>query len=219
MQTGLVMTSGLGPAFATPRSRLIHVPFTNFSETNSFGLNGSAAWNYAFVFDPTTFALRANYVWRPGGGGGGGATPPLVVVTVPLPIRAQHRAATISSLTFRYRIVRNPISLGAARKTRIRLVKVVADTVLPLHTNAGGYDADGWLIDPAANAAAYYANGKVKVLTYVPDQNHTNVDPSTGFYALQFMNDDIDNIPKGGTGNEFYSAQVSITNIADMRQE
>ncbi|HNX51563.1 MAG TPA: hypothetical protein PKL08_15445, partial [Thermoanaerobaculaceae bacterium] len=80
--------------------------------------------------------------------------------------------------------------------------------------DGGGYDASGYLIDPAATVATFTNNGQVRTLSYIPDQNNGPIDPDQEWYIIQVR-------PFGdvrGLGSIFLSATATITGIPDLRE-
>jgi hypothetical protein len=209
-QPGLVLLGTPAPLFQTPRTRDVVVPFSFWSESNVNAGEFDAGW-YRYELDPLTLGARSTSRFQ--------AVLPDVVAIVPLPIRAQHRGATIASIDFRYRIGQRRVALPTTQP-KFRAIRVHRDDLaLPLHTNAGGYDVQGWLIETAADINAYYNGGNTKTITYTPNQNHANIDPDTHFWAVQWIDDDAFLTGDESIGNTFLSATIHLTNIIDLRQE
>lgn len=201
-QPGLVLQSGAVPTFQSARSRIVTVGFTNAFYSES----GTAQNVEPYFVERQTLAGVL--------GGSGPAASRMHTVVVP--IRGQHRGATIAQVDFRIIVAASsqatlPVTGNAAR---FRIAKVVGDTTVFLHDNTSGYDANGWLIDPAATAAAWHNNGQVRTIPFVPNQNHTNIDPSTSWFMVQMR-------PAFGmaVGTMLLSATITLTGIADYRQE
>lgn len=200
---GMVLTGGNVPVFESNRTRTITV---------GLGVNISTISTTAtmqepfFEIDPVTFASRSVV-----------AANQFTTNMVVLPIRAQHRGATITSVVFRYAIYAQR-SILPSNMPKFRVIKVSADTIAPLHTiSSGAYDSNGWYEDQAANATDYYNKGQTRTATYTPDQNHTSLDPSNAYWAVQFRNENT-TLPFG-VGNRFMSATVSLSSIANYQQE
>ena len=209
--TGLVMSGGSLPEFQSARSRTIVVPFVGFTES----ANATRSFREMYEVDPLTLGCRG--IYRKVVSDIEGIISQLEpstsqIVGVPFPTRAQHRSATFSSFVFRVLIVGNYNAVPAT-PMKFRVVRVTGDTVVALHSNGGGYDANGWLSDTAATPADYMNGGQVREFTYVPDQNHTSIDPSTDFFMMQARaSSDFRN-------SVFLSAVVTLGGITDMRQE
>ncbi len=200
---GLVLQGGAVPTFATPRSRSVSVGFSAFVERS---LSATTATDFPFYeLDPVT--LGAKSIVDNGFGFGNIVD---YVLSVPLPFRAQHRGATIDSVDFRM-IVGGRIYALPGTMPRYRIIRVTGDTTVLLHSNAGGYDASGWFVDPAATIGDYLNNGQPRTLSFVPDQNNAALDPSTGFYVVQAR--------LATLGSIMLSATVNLSAIADMQQE
>lgn len=200
---GLILQSAAVPVFQTPRTRSIVVPFTGVIEANSNAALNEPRWEV----DPVSLGAR----WIATNSTNGS-----IIATVPLPIRGQHSGATIDTIDFRFAVGGQRAVLPSVMP-RVRAIMVSGDTIAPLHTvSVGDYDSNGWYVDPAATAADYYDNGQTRTLTYTPDQNHTALDPSTAFWALQFRNETAGVQP---VPNVFFSATIHLSGIADYRQE
>lgn len=192
---GIYLLNGVLPTFETARTRSIVVPFTCWSERGD---------TVRYGIDPLYLAPRTI--------DGGAATRGQVV----LPIRAQHRHSTISSVTFRFLIGRHQKEVPFG-KPRFRVVRCHANNLIePLHTATGDYAVEGWLTDPVTTAATYYNSGRTRTLTYVPDQFNVNIDTEVYFYAVQWLDQTGGPLAKG---NVFLSATVELTNIATMGPE
>ena len=189
-----MLVDGAVPVCQTARTRSVVVSLGSWAEDNA---DNAAASSIDFEIDPAT--LGAKNVLADN-----------TVLMVPLPLRAQHAGATISSVDFRYVVTAGDAALPANLPV-FRVIKCSAGTLAPLHTVAAPYDANGWLPDPAGTAAAFFNNGQTKTITYTPDQNHTSIDPSNAFWAVQVRGMD--------GGGVYLSATVHLTDIADMRQE
>lgn len=201
---GVVLEGGALPVFESVRSRIVTVPLGFFAEA---GTAPSAGYPAGHELDPLTLGARTN------------ADYPLLsitMLTVPLPLRAQHRGATIASVEFRY-VIPNQRSALPATKPRFRVVSAIGETYANLNGGGvGAYDANGWYVDQAANAAAYHDNGRTRSAIYVPNVANTNLDPSSRSYSLQILDETPSAI---AVGNLFLSATVTLTNIANMQQE
>jgi hypothetical protein len=193
--SGLVLQSSALPTFQTARTRSVVVGFTNFMEVQSLAV----LLEPRFDVDPLTLGARSIV-----------SADSSRMVCVPLPLRAQHRGSTISSVDFRF-IIANPQTALPAVMPRFRVLAVSADTAAALHTVVGDYDANGWYTDPTATVATFTNNGQVRTLTYTPDQNHTSIDPSNTFFMAQVRMTTL--------GAIIISATVNLTAIADYRQE
>ena len=200
-KAGLVLLSNEHPTFQTPRERTVVVGFVAWSEATSLAVTN----NPSFELDPVRFCARAIKASNS------------VICTVPLPLRAQHRGATLSSVDFRYAIEGARTALPPSMP-RFRVIKISGDTIVSLHTAAGAYDANGWYVDQAATPGDYYNNNQTRIATFTPDQNHTNLDPTNATWAVQWRNEG-GGIAPAGVGNLFMSATLHLTNIVDMRQE
>lgn len=194
---GLVMQGGNPPIFQTARTRSIVVPFVVFMEHG-----GAVSDNRGYALDVVRCGAKQTVLAAP-------------IFTVPLPLRAQHRGATITSVDFSYVIAQQRTSLPGIMPT-VRVIKCTADVAAALHTVAAPYITDGWLPDQAATADAYFNNGNPRTTTYTPNQNNTAIDPTTSFWALQLYGEAD---PNGKIGDVFLSATVHLSTIADMRQE
>lgn len=210
---GLVLLGGAVPALSAGVLRSVAVPFTSWDESRVVAgvpliylLDGEMNF---YALDPVTLsmtALSGMDLFTVGN---------TVVVTVPLPQRAMHRAATIERIDVRFRVNGQQRVLPATLPSiRVLRVRPVPDAQFALHTAAGGYDANGWLVDTAATVAAYTFGGEPRTLSYIPDQYNTAIDPTQEFYLLQM---------RGSTapwvGSSWLSATVSLSGIVDMRQE
>lgn len=196
---GLILQGGAVPAFESSRTRTIVVGFTNAIASTDFSAARSLQDFYAV--DPVT--LASSQLYSPV------ATDTLAV---PLPIRAQHRGATISQVDFQFRIdtlYSSLPTLGFGLPT-FRVVRNTGFTLAPLHSNAGGYDANGYLPDPAASLAAFVNGGKVRTVSYVPNQNNTNIDSGSSWFLAQFVSLPV---------SLLIGCVVYLTGIADYRQE
>lgn len=194
---GLVLQSGAVPAFQTPRARIVTVPFTNCVEAET-----TLYPDARVLVDPLTCGATLR-----------SSMSNARILSVPLPIRAQHRGATIAQVDFRFIVAGPPTSPGV--NIRVRVARVMGDTLASLHTSSSGaYDGNGWLEDMPATTFDYTNNGQVRTLSFVPDQNHTNLDPGSSWFLVQAR-------PSSnmGLGSCFLSATVFLTNITDYRQE
>jgi hypothetical protein len=195
-KAGLVLQGGNPPAFQSSRTRSATVGFTSFNETLVSPLEVLAY----YTLDPRTLGVKMVV-----------ASPTaLIAVSASLPVRAQHRNATIDSVDFRVLLSGEQLTLPATMP-RFRIIRVRAGAVTTLHTVAGAYLADGWLPDPAATLSTYINNGLTRTISYVPNQNNTALDPTTDFYVLQAR--------LVSAGAILLSATVNMSAIADLRQE
>lgn len=200
---GLVLQGGAIPTFANARSRTIVVPFTCFIEGR---LNTLPLPFPFYEIDPVTLGAKSNLL------GDLYSYSDTVIVSVPFPVRAQHRNATIDSIDFRV-LIAGQFRTMPATPMHLRIVRVSANTSVALHSNGGDYDANGWYADPASTVAEFTGNGEPRVLTYTPDQNNTALDPSTDYFMLQCRGASV------FSNCIFLSAAVKLSAIADMRQE
>jgi hypothetical protein len=199
---GLVLSGTANPGFQSTRSRTIVVGFTNFVENDS-----SISTNVArVVVDEAT--LGAKFI---------STMSNTRIVSVPFPLKAQHRGATISQVDLRF-IVPGVHTALPSQPIRVRVAKITGSTVAALHDNSGGYDANGNLTDPAGSASAFMNNGQVRTLSYVPNQNHTAIDPDSDWFIIQCRPYSGASEPQEGLGLVFVSATVSLTSIASLRE-
>lgn len=196
---GLVLIGGANPPFQNVRSRTVVVGFTNFVENDT-----STTTNIPRVLaDPLTLGAKfysslANNR----------------IVSVPLPLRAQHRGGYITQVDFRFIVAGGALWTAVPGSAlRFRVARITADVVDPLHSNGGGYDANGNLIDPAATLLDFTNNGQVRTLSYIPDQNYGPINPDTEWYVFQARP-----FTGPGLGSVFVSATFTITSIADLRE-
>lgn len=200
---GLVVQGSAVPSFQTPLTRSVSVGFSTFVEMST---SASTATDHPF-YELDTETLGAKSIVDSGLGYGNIVD---YVLSVPLPIRAQHRGATISSVDFRM-IAGSRIYALPATMPRYRIIKVTGDTTVTLHTVAGAYDANGWYVDPAATVATYSNNGLPRTLSFVPNQNNTAIDPANSYFVVQAR--------LATLGSIMLSATVHLSAIADIRQE
>lgn len=214
---GLVLTGGAVPTLASPLTRSVAVPFTGWRESYvvaGFVLGNLASGLAGYELDPialcpTALSTIDLYVYGN-----------KIIVSVPLPFRAMHRNATITSVAVRVRIAGQLRSLPTLMPS-IRVVRVRGNTQVALHSNGGGYDADGWLVDTSATVSAYTNSGEAKTYTYTPNQNNTAIDPSQDYFMIQMRGGQT----TGGAsvnhwvGSQWISGSVVLSNIVDLRQE
>lgn len=196
---GLILQSGAFPTFQTARTRDIVIPMSQGVVSRDYSASGP---EYDLLgIDPETGAYRTRYT--PGTS---------ITITMPLPVRAQHRGATIASVDFLFRIDTNFRTLPSAGAglPQFRVARSTAFTLAALHTNAGGYDSNGWLPDPAASLAAFVNAGNVRTVTYTPDQYNTSLDPGASWFMAQ-----VRDLPYA----QWIAVVVHLTAIADYRQE
>lgn len=189
---GLVIQGGGAPPFQTTRTRTVTVGFTCFQEVQLWN-SGDGSTSH-FAVDPVTLGVKntAQLFW-----------PNAPYVSVVLPLRAQHRGATISSVVFHTQLNTRVTALPA-QMPRFRVLRVTGNVGASLL-------AAGWYTDTAATVAAYNDGGKVRSITLTPDQNHTSLDPATHQFLVQVQPTTI--------GLSVLSATFHLTSIADMRQE
>ncbi len=195
---GLILQSSAVPTFQSSRTKSVVVGFSAFMETDSLAATNEPK----FEVDPVTLGAKALAISN------------ARMVSVPLPIRAQHRGSTIASVDFRVIVAGRHTALPGVMM-RFRVLKVTGNTAAALHTVIGDYDANGWYVDPAATVALFTNNGQPRTLTYTPDQNHTSLDPTNAFWMVQARMSDA----AAQIGSIFLSATVHLTTIADFRQE
>lgn len=210
---GLVLQGGAVPVLEAPITRDIVVPFTSAfyaSATSTDGFNEFAHDLAPYAVDPLLCGMRGlKYIDDAGAGNS-------TVLTVPLPVRAQHRGATIGSVDF-YFLIGGQFTAVPSTALGVRVGRVYSQFGSaffdPLHTYpVGNYDGDGWLLDTAATLADFVANGEPRALSYVPDQFNTNLDPSTYSYCLQVHG------ASKWRDCVWLPAIVHLSNIVDMRQ-
>lgn len=197
---GLVLSGAANPEFQSLRTRKVIIGFTNFTEFDS-----AVTTNIPRVLtDPLT--LGAKFY---------SSMSNTRIISAPFPLRAQHRGGYIESVDFRFIIAGGALWTAVpGSQLRFRIARIRADVVATLHTNGGGYDTSGHLIDPAATVTDFTNNGQVRTLSYVPDQNNGPIDPDQDWYVIQVR-------PPGDAralGSIFLSATVTITNIPDLRE-
>lgn len=190
---GLVLTGGAVPVFEASRTRSVVVPVCAHSAMQ-------ALLGFEFSFNPTIGCAESL---------NGQGT-----ILLALPIRAQHRGATISTVDFRYSIVDPAASSGWGVTPSFYVFRCTSTAYEPLHNNTGGYGASGQLPDQAANASDYFNNGQPRTLTYTPNQNNTNLDPSTNAFFVA-----VDASGATPAGTLLHSVTVNLTSIASMQQE
>lgn len=199
---GLVLQGGANPTFESNRSRTIVVGFTNFVEFDS-----NAATNCArMVLDERTLGCKAISTFNSAR-----------VVAVPLPIKAQHRGATISQVDFRV-IVYGIHTALPSTMMRFRISRMTGATTDALHSAGGGYDAAGYLVDPAATVSDFMNSNQPRTLSYVPDQNNTNLDPDTSWFYLEARAHSTGFEANQGLWLTFVSATVHLTGISSLRE-
>lgn len=202
---GLVLQGGAYPAFVTPRERTIVVPFVSFNEIQCEReiLGVAVPTGGAHSFDGDMWGVKTASSWT---------VPRLLLF--PLPLRAQHTGATIDWVDFRYRITR-PRSAIPAIVPKFRVARCSTVSTAGLHTNGGGYNADGFLPDQAATAADYWNYGQTRTLRYTPDQYNTSLAPQNYQYVLEIWTEK----PSDGLDTVYLSATVKLSAIATMRHE
>jgi hypothetical protein len=201
---GLVLEGGAPPLFATARTRTITIGLANFvSHVAQSGLAQNNDFLQRLFVDPVTLGIK----WAVN-------TTNSRIVSVPLPIRAQHRGATISQIDFNFILTGNPLTMPT-QMGRFRVAKLTGTSVLPLHSAGAPYDANGFYTDQAATIPTLLNGGQLRTISYVPDQNHTSLDPDTSWYILQMRQHQQNAL----VGSLFVSAVVTLTSIADFRQE
>lgn len=200
-QAGLILTGGAAPIFETSRTRDIVVPLGIHIEA----LSGSAQNNPRFEIDPLTLGARRII-----------SNNTSDILTVPLPIRAQHSGATIASVDFRFQVASQRSALPSTMP-RVRVARLTGGTIAPLQSSTSSpYDANGWYVDQAGTASAYFNNGQTRTLTYTCNQNNASLDQSNKLWMVQIRDEGGGN---NFVGNIFLSAVVHLTSIADFRQE
>lgn len=204
IEPGLILEAGAVPIFENARTRDVIVPLGFFNEHRAGALGGTLI----HTIDPATFGARSNDL-----------TGSHDAVTIPLPFRAAHRGATITSVDFHFAI---PLerTVMPTTKPKFRVLRCTAGPQALHAVGVGGYDGDGWLPDPASTIADYHNAGKTRVVTYVCDTGNTNLNPTDYFYAVQFFDETGGGFVDGvHVGNQFLTAVVHLTSIADFRQE
>ena len=197
---GLQLLGTTVPSFQTARTRVIIVGLQTWTE-----LIGSSITESFRSFSIDTALFGPNSVGNSQSS----------IVHVPLALREAHNGANITQARVYYRVGKYHATLPAsANKISCRLVRMTASTTQQMHTNALGYDANGWVYDTETNADLYFNGSKARYLDYIPDQFQT-VDPATYAYALQIR----DSGPSGLSNNVFLSAEIYLGAIADMRPE
>lgn len=200
-KAGLVLTGGNFPTFQTARTRKVVVSLGLHIEQRS----SSAANDPKFELDPLTFGARRILT-----------NDNTDIVSVPLPIRAQHSGVTIDSVVFRYRINSQRSALPTSMP-KFRVVKVSADTIAPLNSGTSTpFDSNGWYEDQAGTASAYYNNGQTRTATYTCNQNNTSLAQSNAYWMVMIRDEGGGN---NFVGNVYLSAVVNLSAIADYRPE
>ncbi len=199
---GIVIQGGDGPPFETARTRTILVPFNVWAESQPADATFGVA---RYRLDPATLGARTV---------DGAESSTNRETFVPLPIRAQHRGATIDRVDFRYKIGKLQTALPLAG-VAFRIVRISGYVTLPMHVDAPPpYTTAGWMYDQSPTIEDYYNYGNVKVMSYVPNLTNTDLDPDGSFYAVQWVDQSGPAI-----GNVFLSATVYLSAIPHMGPE
>ncbi len=197
---GLRLDASSWPTFDSGQQRTIVVPFLDWIEHRA----ATDAHHYAFLPHPTYLCPQS---WNINDGSSNG------MFSVPLG-RAAHHNASITSVTFRWRVGRarteNPENFPS-----FRVIRLTTDTIYPLHDNTGAYDAEGW--KPAQSSEYALAQVGFHDLVYTPNQYNESIDSE----AYQFLLQVRDEYGSSGIkeGNYFLSARVQISDIVDLRPE
>lgn len=201
---GLVLEGSSYPTFQTARGRTVVVPFTGWIEQES----NQALTNPRSEFDETLFAPRITT-----------SLSSTRIYSVPLPLRAQHRGCTIASAEFQVLVAGRFTSVPGTPQS-VRLLKVgPGDVSASLASTGGSYDANGWLVDPAATVADFTNNGNPRTLTFNCNQNHTSIDPDSAFFMAQWRPWQFGGGITTGLGSLILSVKLTLTSLADLRQE
>lgn len=204
---GLVLLDDARPTFQTARTRTVVVPLGFFHELNTEW--SPMAGDPTHMLDPTTLGAMTVATSTVG-------SVPASILTVALPFRAQHRGATIFQVDFRF-VIAGPRTALPTSLPKFRVARCSGPTIAALHTSSvSPYDANGWYVDQAATVADFYLNGKTRIITYLPDQFNTAIDPGTYAYIAQVQ---VEQPMGDGIGDLWLSATVALTNIADMGEE
>lgn len=207
-EPGLILLSGAVPTLQSARTRTVVVPFTFQADAVSGTTPAGLDFSPFYEIDPVTLGIKLITSVS-------GAR----MFNVPLPLRGQHRGATIDHVDFEFIVAGTFAAVPAdASKSRFRVLKVGSgDAYAALHTaSVGAYDSGGWLIDPAATLATFTNNGKPRTATYACDQNNTGLDPDASFFMLQAR---LGQGAGPGVGSVMLCARVYLTAISDFRQE
>lgn len=202
-ESGLILNPGAYPDLQSSHSRIVVVHFAFCVES---GVQNSGPTTTHDI-DPVTLGARTV---SPGYDLVSG--PP--VLTVALPFNARHRSANIFQVDFRFALAGQRSAIPG-NKPKFRIARASSSAIQTMHTAAGGYDANGWLTDPAATVATYVNANKTRTVSYVPNQNHLDIDPSLWAYFVQIQTEDL----TVGNGDVWLSAAVTLTNILNMKQE
>lgn len=202
-EPGLILNPGAYPDLQSAHSRIVVVHF-GFCVESGVQNSGPA---YCHDIDPVTLGARTI---NPGYDLVSG--PP--VLTVPLPFNARHRSATINQVDFRFALAGQRSAIPG-NKPKFRIARATSGAIQTMHTAVGDYDASGWLTDPAATVATYVNANKTRTVSYVPNQNNTDIDPATYAYFVQITTEAL----TVGGGDVWLSATVSLSNILNMKQE
>lgn len=202
---GLVLQGGAVPELAAPLTRTVVIPFTSWIEGRLTTYPLVIGFNL-YALDPVTLGAQADPVMDVY------TVADTVILSIPFQTRAQHRNATIDSVDVRV-LIAGQFRTVPAQAMKVRVVRVRGNTQVALHSSAGGYDANGWYVDTAATVAAFTGNGEPRLLSYIPNQNNTAINPTTDYFMLQVRGASV------FANCTWLSATVTISAIADFRQE
>ena len=139
-----------------------------------------------------------------------------IYATVQLDGRYFHKAATLSTVTLRFRVGQShtslPTNLPGFNLARINSTRTAFDF---LHSSTYSLVR----LPTPASADAYYNAGAPQSVVMTCNQNNTNVDPTTYVYVIILGDEGAGGGTIDPSLNIFHSLKLDFTNVADMRFE